>query len=587
MAASHKETLQDGGALPAGPVEGPSVPRLIRIAVLAMGGEGGGVLADWLVDLAEHAGHVAQTTSVPGVAQRTGATIYYVEMLVGAGVDARPVMALMPLPGDVDIVIASELMEAARAVQRGLVTPERTVLVASTHRVYAIAEKTAMGDGRADPDALLASARAAAARFVGFDMARMAESSGSVISAVLFGALAATGALPFTRAQFEATIERGGVGVKPSLRAFEAAYSRVAQGPAEDPPATAAAMPGIRVETVSLVAPTSSGADDVAASAPPRPVDAARPRPSDPVVRALVDRVGASFSAAAQVMALEGVRRLLDYQGPDWASAYLDRLETVRLALTSRDAGLMDQPPGVTLSARQAAAPDVPSSASASDADAQQLLLSELARHLALWMSWEDTVRVAELKVRASRFNRVREEVRLNDAQVLAIQEYLHPRLQEIAETLPAPLGRHLLSGGWLGRLVDRLASSGRVVETSSLRGFLLLWGVSRLKRWRPKSLRCAVEMARIDAWLVDVRATVMQGDLALATEIVRCQRLVKGYGDTHARGWRHFEQLQAWWRSASTRSAQGLAALRAAALADDQGHALARALAASDPAKR
>ena len=98
-------------------------PRLLRIAVLAMGGEGGGVLADWLVDLAEHAGHVAQTTSVPGVAQRTGATIYYVEMLLGAGIDARPVMALMPLPGDVDIVIASELMEAARAVQRGLVTP--------------------------------------------------------------------------------------------------------------------------------------------------------------------------------------------------------------------------------------------------------------------------------------------------------------------------------------------------------------------------------------------------------------------------------------------------------------------------------
>ena len=69
-------------------------PRLIKIAILAMGGEGGGVLADWLVDLAEHAGHVAQTTSVPGVAQRTGATIYYVEMLVDGGKPAHPVMAL-------------------------------------------------------------------------------------------------------------------------------------------------------------------------------------------------------------------------------------------------------------------------------------------------------------------------------------------------------------------------------------------------------------------------------------------------------------------------------------------------------------
>jgi hypothetical protein len=105
-----------------------STPRLIKIAILAMGGEGGGVLADWLVDLAEHAGHMAQTTSVPGVAQRTGATIYYVEMLLDGGGQGLPVMALMPLPGDVDIVLASELMEAARAVQRGLVTPERTTL---------------------------------------------------------------------------------------------------------------------------------------------------------------------------------------------------------------------------------------------------------------------------------------------------------------------------------------------------------------------------------------------------------------------------------------------------------------------------
>src|SRR6185437_14734596 len=138
----------------------------------------GGVLADWIVDLGESNDHFAQTTSVPGVAQRTGATIYYVELYprrqaeIDGGV---PVLALMPLPGDVDVVLASELMECGRAVQRGLVTPDRTTLVASTHRVYSIAEKTALGDGRVDADNLLAHARAAAKRFIGFDMARAAE----------------------------------------------------------------------------------------------------------------------------------------------------------------------------------------------------------------------------------------------------------------------------------------------------------------------------------------------------------------------------------------------------------------------------
>ena len=112
-------------------------PQPIKIAILAMGGEGGGVLADWVVDMGEANGYVAQTTSVPGVAQRTGATIYYVELFPRADAEAagaRPVLALMPLPGDVDVVLASELMEAGRAVQRGLVTKDRSTLIASTHR---------------------------------------------------------------------------------------------------------------------------------------------------------------------------------------------------------------------------------------------------------------------------------------------------------------------------------------------------------------------------------------------------------------------------------------------------------------------
>lgn len=188
----------------------PSEP--IKIAILAMGGEGGGVLADWIVDLGEANGYFAQTTSVPGVAQRTGATIYYVELFPGADApQARvPVLAQAPLPGDVDIVLASELMEAGRAVQRGFVTRDRTTLVTSTHRVYSIAEKSAMGDGRVDSEALLQQASRAAKSFVSFNMEQMAERTGSVISAVLFGALSGTGVLPFNRAQFQATIERGG-----------------------------------------------------------------------------------------------------------------------------------------------------------------------------------------------------------------------------------------------------------------------------------------------------------------------------------------------------------------------------------------
>ena len=144
---------------PAAPSAGSPSLRAITIAIVAMGGEGGGVLADWIVDLAEHAGYLAQTTSVPGVAQRTGSTIYYIEIFpessVGAG--KSPVFALMPVPGELDIVLASELMEAGRAIQRGFVTSDRTTLIASTHRVYSMTEKIAIGDGKVDSEQLIAA----------------------------------------------------------------------------------------------------------------------------------------------------------------------------------------------------------------------------------------------------------------------------------------------------------------------------------------------------------------------------------------------------------------------------------------------
>lgn len=493
----------------------------IKIAIVAMGGEGGGVLADWIVDLGEHNGYLAQTTSVPGVAQRTGSTLYYVELYPRARAEAdgaTPVLALMPLPGDVDVVLASELMEAGRAVQRGLVTAGRTTLVASTHRVYSMTEKTALGDGRVDSAALLAEVAAAANRFVGFDMAATAERAGSVIGSALFGALAGTGALPFDRSEFAATIERGGVGVAASLTAFWAAFERARAAAAAAPEAPTRNEPGAH---------------------------AAAPQPRSPEARTLLGRVDSGFPQAARPVLVEGVRRLVDYQDPAWAGLYLDRVARVRAGRGGDDAQL----------------------------------LSEVARHLALWMSWEDTIRVADLKTRGTRFRRVRDEVGLGDGQLLAIDEYLHPRVQEIAETLPAPLGRWLLGSGWPRRLVERLTAKGRTVTTSSLRGYLLLYLTAGMKRWRRATLRHALEQPRIEQWLQRI-VEAAAVDVGLATEIARCQRLIKGYGDTHERGVRNYELLMAaLQRGGPAVTPETLRELREAALADEQGKALQAAL--------
>jgi indolepyruvate ferredoxin oxidoreductase, beta subunit len=492
-------------------------PRAITIAILAMGGEGGGVLADWIVDLAEHSGYYAQTTSVPGVAQRTGSTIYYIEIFPEAAVRSagkEPVLAMMPVPGELDIVLASELMEAGRAIQRGLVTPDRTTLIASTNRVYSMTEKTAIGDGRVDDARIIEASAAAAKVFVQNDFAAMAEESRSVISASLFGALAGTGALPFSRAQFEEAIGRGGVGVEASLAAFSAGFKAATE------PATA-----------------TTGKNQ----APKAKVG--------PRLQALAARIESKFPPASHTILFAGIERLTDYQDEAYASEYLDWLEPIR------------------------------------DVDAQYgrgsfAMLSETGRYLALWMSYEDAARVADLKIRRTRFERVHKDARVDAAQLLQINEFLHPRVQEIADMLPAGLGQWLLNTGWARGLVERFAQKGTIVQTTSLSGYLQLYAVSGLRRWRRKSLRFQREHQRINEWLAHI-PTLAQENYALALEFAECPRMVKGYGDTHRRGKQSFDAVMAALPKLRRmdNAAAWLKKLREAALADDTGQKLADAL--------
>ncbi|MFY9316187.1 MAG: 2-oxoacid:acceptor oxidoreductase family protein, partial [Burkholderiales bacterium] len=193
--------------------------RPITILIAALGGEGGGVMADWLIDAAAQCGLPAQSTSIPGVAQRTGATTYYLEVFPAKEADLggrAPVLSLTPSPGNVDVMVASELVEAGRAMQNGYVSPERTTLIASTHRIYATIEKMQMADGRFDSERVIAAGRELAKQAVLFDMRKLAQDSGTVINAVLFGAMCGSGVLPLPREACEQAIRRGGRGAEAS-----------------------------------------------------------------------------------------------------------------------------------------------------------------------------------------------------------------------------------------------------------------------------------------------------------------------------------------------------------------------------------
>lgn len=486
-------------------MDGGRVEQVIRLAILAVGGQGGGVLTNWITDLARSQGWRAQSTVVAGVAQRTGATIYYVEMAPDTG--RAPVFALAAAPGDVDVLIAAEWMEAGRAVMRGFVTPDRTTVIASTHRMHAVAEKVVPGDGRAPGEAVAAALETAAARLIAFDMERPAAAAGSVISATLFGALAGSARLPFAAEAFEAVIRAGGRGIEPSLAAFRAGLA--GEVPAEVAPETA---------------PTTGSAHAG--------------------WQAIAARVDA-LPGPVREMARAGLAKVVDFQDLAYGEEYLGLLDRVLAA---------DQGPGHDLTL-------------------------EAAKHLANAMAYDDVIRVADRKTRAARFARIRAEMGA-EGKVLRLTEYFHPRIEEVCGTLPARLGAWIEARpglyGWLGRRVDR----GRRIASNGLFGFLGLYLVAGLRRWRRGTLRHVREVAHRDRWLALVLETAAR-DPKLAVEIVRCRRLIKGYSDTHARGLSKYDRVIGALAMLEGRddAADWLRRLREAALKDENGDALDGAL--------
>ncbi len=433
--------------------------RPITLLIAALGGEGGGVLADWIVAAATAQDYPVQSTSIPGVAQRTGATTYYIEIYQaktsGLG-GRRPVMTLTPAPGLVDVMVASELLEAGRAMQNGYVT-ERTTLVASTHRVYTVAEKMQMGDGRFDGEVVLKAGRELAKRAILFDMQVKANAAGTVISAVMFGALAGSGTLPLSREDCEASIRSGGKGAEASLKGFAAGFDAAAGGKADMTPEEGRRLRGSPAERL-------------------RPI----------------------FPEETHAILREGVARCADFQGREYANVYLDRIEPI---------ANLDRA-----------------------ADGYKLTI-ETGRFLALWMCYEDVIRVA-------------------DAAMTGLANKLN-------------VGMH--------------------VKTTSVSGFLMMRFLAWLRPLRPLTARWHEEQALIGRWLAAIVGAAKR-DAGLALEIALCGRLIKGYGETHKRGKGNFlrilDSLVEGGAVADPQArAEAIRKARAAALADPEGRKLEQSL--------
>lgn len=506
----------------ASPMAAPDSARPIAILVCALGGEGGGVLAEWLVGTAVACGYSAQATSIPGVAQRTGATTYYIEVFPVPDVllgGRRPVFSLSPVPGAIDALVSSELLETVRQLGNGMASAERTTVITSRHRTLTTFEKMQLGDGRASAAELERLVRTHSRDARLFDMAAVAQEAGTVLSAVLFGAIAGAGVLPFPRAAYEETIRRSERGVEASLRGFARAFELVGQG----------------------ALPREAGAVVQRGAAQP----------------VLPEAIARGFPDSVHDMLAAGYARMHEYQDARYARLYVDRL-------------------GRILAAERAVDPE---------GHHRHAITRETARYLALWMAFDDIVRVADLKCRASRFARVRREVKAAPEDLVRIYDHFKPGLPEIAGLLPAALARGLT------RWDARRQQAGKPplafplkIGVHTIGGFLALRVLAGLRWLRRRSSRFAAEQAMIERWLGGVEAGTRQA-WTLGHEIAACGRLIKGYGTTNERGKHTLLHVLDHLAVAGTfespvQRAAAIRAARTAALADEDGTALDAALA-------
>lgn len=528
----------------------PGSDRPLTLTLAMLGGQGGGVVSAWLVEAAERENFHVQATSVPGVAQRTGATIYYLEFHPRQEGRPAPVMGLMPTPGISDIVVASELLEAARMVERGIVNRRQTTLIASTHRAYVIGEKAVAGDGRTPSDQLLELARVNAKRLVTLDMAQIAEEQGAVISAAVLGAIAGAGVLPFAVDAYRQAIRQAGIAVDGNLACFEAALqaAKDAQPPPKPFIKQHALSPSQSESIGERQPPSQPQTEPVSAAAPPEmplslnpdpklfkpePVAAETPPPPLPEsLRTTVDGCPASLQPTLR----HCVGRLVDYQDARYGAEFLERIGEI-LPL---------------------------------DDEGQDYRLAQAtAKGLALWMTFEDTIRVADLKTRRARLERLRAEAALQTGQVMRVTEFLKPRVEEICGTLPRPIGAALLASAAGRKFIGKFTGPKRVVSTN-VGGYLLLRGVAGLRFMRRRTLRYHQEQAAIREWF-DLVKECARANYDLACEVALSQELASGYGDTFARGQSNLNAVLAQARSAMAEpdAAEQVRTMREAVLND------------------
>jgi indolepyruvate ferredoxin oxidoreductase beta subunit len=161
-----------------------------------------------------------------------------------------------------------------------------------------------------------------------------------------------------------------------------------------------------------------------------------------------------------------------------------------------------------------------------------------MARHLARWMSFEDVIRVAQLKTRPERLQRVRDELNVGPKTPLKLTDYFKPGRDEILGVVPKSLS-------WLVPSIKK--GIALHIPTGSAFGFALLKFLSALKPLRSITNQYIEEQKAIDQWLEAV-VEANSYDYHLAFQTANLAILARGYGNVRKTGMQKLDLLFTDW---------------------------------------
>ena len=458
--------------------------RIASVILAAVGGQGGGVLTEWIVTAAQLAGHQAQSISMPGMSQRGGATSLYLEIAVrDDATDTQPInFSQYPFPGGVDVVVSQEYLELGRVLQAGY-TSERSTVVGSSHRLFAVTEKLPLWGGRTESEALTDLGRAFSGTFVVFDALDLARQHGMdevAVNAILLGALAASAALPIAAELYERAIRETGVAVEPNLAAYRMGYEFVADG---------GHLATREKKELSSLDLTKTNA-------------AKLPSSERTKYEELVAHVVKEYPAELHDVLVEALFQLTDYQDHHYAERLLSYLDDVREL----------EPSGATT------------------------LSINFVKHVTPLMSYEDVIRVAAFKTDPTRFQKIRKDFNVNKGDVYVVHDFFDPDLEELYGVLPnAIVSRFAKAQEHQEGATESQTTLPFKANVHSVVGAFPMWFLKRLRPWRTRSFRFAHEQKFIDeyrGWVKEFAAV----DYGLACLVARTGQMVKGYGRVRRR---------------------------------------------------